>query len=946
MITQYTKPQDTITLLLERVVQGVAKRSNPVVIAPQYLLSRRGSETLPAVAWTTPPTTITLSYDLDGTTTVLPSTYVTDIADVTLWADGVLLALDKTAARAWAPVTTDDNVLSTKLRVSSGVISGTGWDDNGSTGFARKLAVGDSLLCWDDFSSAVRRKITALVGTEHPASVATSGAGAYNVDDLAVAEVTEAGTVFSAVDFGGANTWSASYTGAKVGTGSGDIFSMTFTTVVSETSAVVTAVKASTGATLTGTAACTAHSGAEEWTITLVDGAATNTLVLDVTCATVLAEDATSVITVLSAYDHSAYDTIAATNATAYTGLTDTRVVIEVTKGSIVKTDPHEFRVSDTKGRGAPVLRAAANMNADLVLTGETAYLGLTVTLPDAAYRKGDIFYMDVTAAGESATVFNGVVLDGPAFDTGLNPSGTNLHARAVTPYTGQIESTWCSDWALASNVLTFGTVSFTSLALEGLEAVAGYGTISAGFRSIVPVPSSETWITIYDTSEIPAALGPIDMDNPIAYAASRAFGGTQGTPVYALRVAGLATADYASALIKISNTDMVYALTTAGAQTTEVMTLVKDHCESQSAPTKKNFRRVYLGVDSPGEYLRVGADSLGLTAKARILPHAGHNVLLSFSTDETDVDVDLVASGVVAGDIVKVYNGAVDDAGNATAVEYEILSLVEPESGAKTTQALLVEKVTPISLLDQNTIAEVWAADTADNQIDYLVAVAKSLGSRRAIVVWCENGTTLVNGATATVSSQYIAAEIAGLRCALLPQEGTTTYELTSVTSAPAMYTRYTEEQLNRAAANGVMVVCQEYPDGPVFIRHQLTTDTSNGLLAWEDSVGVNLDDQGFQVKDAFVGYRGRKNVTERTRKEIEDQLFQLVFNMTQTLVNQDIGPQITGFANEAGEVNKVTVKFHPIYKDRFITFYRPGMPVPLNGIDHTIFGEVQDVI
>lgn len=930
MIPQYTKPQDTITLLLERVQQGIARRSNPVVIAPQYLLSRRGSETLPTVAWVA-QTHIDLSYDLAGVTTPLPVTYVTDIADVTLWGDKLLLELD-TIEREWYADGTTPN--STRLRTfGEELISDLGDTPNVNPALApelaRNLVVGDVLICNDDTSGPIRRKITKLIGMATVTSAADSVAGRYNP------VTTSSSHAFTSSSFTAGScavdhtAWTALVTGAKIGDKAGDVFTFTFSGV--GVGVKVDTVKASTGGSLAQVTATESPAGT--WKFTVVDTTGNE---LDVTLVHpgTLANGNSATLTIYSDYTATVYD-IAVNDTPLYSGVTDTRIVVEVLVGGLnAAVAAQSFRVSDNRGRTTPVIATGATTGNKTI-----TYLGMGIMLPESGYRKGDVFTIDITAAGESTTLFDGVVLDGPAYDTGLNPSGSGVTGIAAMNYTGQIQESWCSTFTLASSVLTFTSIGFEVDTLT-LPAVSGYGTISAGFRSIVPVASSESWITIYNPSEILDLLGTVDPDNPIAYGVSRSIGGTRGYPVYALRTGGTYDTAFSTALVKISNTDMVYALNIGGTQSTTVFTLLKDHCESQSVPTKKNFRRVYLGVDSPGEYLRVGPDSSGATAKAKILDYAGANLLLDFSTANTDAEVDLLTAGVVAGDIVRI----TDPGGTVT--EYEIDSLIEPESGANTTQALLVQQDPVIEAVVISTTTEIWAADTAENQIDYMVAVAKSLGSRRAIVVWCEGGTTLVNGVTTTISSEYIAAEIAGLRCILPPQEGTTTYELTTVTSAPAMYTRYTEDQLNRASANGVMVVCQEYPDGPVFIRHQLTTDTSNGLLAWEDSVGVNLDDQGFQVKDAFVGYRGRKNVTERTRKEITDQLFQLVFNMTQSQVTEEVGPQITGFTDEDGVANKVTVKFHPTFKDRFITFYRPGMPVPLNGIDHTIFGEVQDVI
>ena len=121
MIAQYTKPQDTITLLLQRVLNGVARRSNPVIIAPQYLLSRRGSEVLPTQAWTG-GTSIQLQYvDDTGSTQNLPAAYPEDAASVTLWGDDLLLKLE-TGARNVTPVSSSSTTFRT---TNSAILSGT-----------------------------------------------------------------------------------------------------------------------------------------------------------------------------------------------------------------------------------------------------------------------------------------------------------------------------------------------------------------------------------------------------------------------------------------------------------------------------------------------------------------------------------------------------------------------------------------------------------------------------------------------------------------------------------------------------------------------------------------------------------------------------------------------------------------------------------------------------
>jgi hypothetical protein len=119
------------------------------------------------------------------------------------------------------------------------------------------------------------------------------------------------------------------------------------------------------------------------------------------------------------------------------------------------------------------------------------------------------------------------------------------------------------------------------------------------------------------------------------------------------------------------------------------------------------------------------------------------------------------------------------------------------------------------------------------------------------------------------------------------------------------------------------------------VFIRHQLTTKTDAGSLAYEDSIGVSLDDISFKVKDALNGFIGRKNVTRQTLEEIYNAVWTILNDSTTTTAIADYGPQLNGFTNKAGERNKIDVTAHPTLKDRVQVYARLLMPLPLNVLE-----------
>lgn len=441
-------------------------------------------------------------------------------------------------------------------------------------------------------------------------------------------------------------------------------------------------------------------------------------------------------------------------------------------------------------------------------------------------------------------------------------------------------------------------------------------GNLYVSYRALKDVSTTEGLILIETQSDITNNLGIVDLDNEIAYAANEAFSGAQGKAIYALRVQDDTTTEYSKSLQKIEATDGVYALAPM-TDVTEVKELVATHCSNMSTKSIKNFRRCYVGTDSPGEYSVLTRYNNAVIAADITTSEAG------FFLEVTTAGVDLTTLGLVEGDVVKIINSS----GAYTGAEYDISEVTGTDS------AYLVTG--PIASGTVSVYVEFWKADTPESQIAYISDVSTSLSNRRAVNVWVENGTKLIDGEVTVIPNKFIAAEIAGLRTAVVPQQGLTLTEVSAITDAPAMYTRYNTSLLNEAAAAGTMVVTQEAESGGIFIRHQLTTETADGSLAYEDSVGVNLDSISFQIKDALNGYVGKKNVTRQTLNEIYNSVWTILNNATTTPANVTYGPQLNGFTNAAGERNKIDVSVHPTLKDRVNVYAKLLMPLPLNQLE-----------
>ena len=120
-----------------------------------------------------------------------------------------------------------------------------------------------------------------------------------------------------------------------------------------------------------------------------------------------------------------------------------------------------------------------------------------------------------------------------------------------------------------------------------------------------------------------------------------------------------------------------------------------------------------------------------------------------------------------------------------------------------------------------------------------------------------------------------------------------------------------------------------------------------NGGALAYEDNVGVIVDEFAFAEKDAFRKYIGRRNATPDTISEIDDALKSIASDFTEAeLVNADIGPPILAFFDEKGKEGEVTVRQDGDLADTLLTYVKLRVPLPLNGINHYIDVEVSELL
>lgn len=526
-----------------------------------------------------------------------------------------------------------------------------------------------------------------------------------------------------------------------------------------------------------------------------------------------------------------------------------------------------------------------------------------------------------VTADGiTSSTQFDGAVLDSCIFDLTKTGDARNLSSvAACKSFSGIINST-----ATAASISYDAGAGITGIitAIDGTAITAPFinevGSIYAEYRVAVIPTADEAIQTLTTTAEIQAAYGTIDPANELAYAAQCALDGTvESRAIMGIRVRQDNAEGFLEAMHKTESNTRIYSVVPVTSNVEAIQAVVKFNAE-QSAPEVKHWRMTLVGVDAVGEYVVAEKTSTGANILANIVEYyegeissTGHATLVMLTDTTaanfsfTNLDVNGVSASLHAGDKICV-------AGN----DYTIKEVI---SGSL---VRLVANEGPATVTTAATIT-CKKADTSANNVEYAGNLAQSIGTRRAVVVWCDHGTK--NGKL--ISNAYLAAEIAGLQSVILPQQPITHTQIVSITAAPRMYTRYTQAQLDDIAAQGVLIITQDDEEVTPYIRHQLTTVPDKGILYSEMSCTRNLDNISYHVCDILDPKIGKTNVTPSALRQIRTEVTNMLLGFTQDSVDDLIGPSVVEFDN-------VSINQDKQFADRVIVRYRVHLPAPLNNI------------
>ena len=940
MISNYEPPAISFTTILTPVADAASNSRVTALVGPNYRLSRYGSEftstdTTMGAAFAAAGQTVAYKYLDDGIATTLSGSEPADFDFSKLFGKGLeaeIAAIDDEDVESVTVLSANEsNVLKTATSYR--------WAGTGTllTKLRSRVAAIGDIVYVTGGAVTRRRTVTGLRGVTVDAQFGSNSEGSDETPSNASANPANTSFSFGSVtvpagaDAGGVTgTAAAGFKGSVLGAyrngNFGDKFTLTVITagIIGGTAPVVAVTSAS--GLFSGTV--TGDEDAGVWTFSsatasvlggvdvVVDPSAWYPAVNQLDLGQVITYEVIGAYTRLPVAEPGDTDGLVRMgDDSAYVGSKNTTFVFEVKTGTYHATTPTAtgavitvtdtaglygtFDLTLTDGTAAPLSTSGLSVVFDLTDTGATPQRGL---------RKGDRYYITGVAQTESTVAFDKLVLDGPAIDsTVFTDFDDTVSVSLRQSYTGEILRDAAQD-DVAWEPATAGAVTDAGLALYIPTRASGYqwvafvnavGTLFHTWRSTIQPGVSESVIPVTSAAEILAAVGAADIDNDLAQAATLALTYGGGT-VYLLRTAGITANDFTVALAKIERKTVDYVSVLS--EDPAVHAVLKTHVATSNAPLRKQFREGWVGAASPGE--RTVLDEVSNSPLiATVTNYSGSNVLVTI----TNVGVDITTLALSSGDIVSVQG-----------TDYLVSSVLSSNE--------IILQAGPVAPITPAVSTVIKKADTAANNVEFIRASARALGSEWMRLVWSEG---MLDGAGVAIAPRYAAAQLSGVRAGTVTQQGLTGATFAGAASAIPTFLRYSSTQLDEMAADGVFILNQDAEGAPILVRHALTTRTDIGALAYEEMVVTNALRISRRLNAISAPYRGRRNLNHQTVIELRDAWTGILNEETRTNSGDTvIGPAVIGF-------DPVTISVHPTLKDRLVITATIRVPLPLNHID-----------
>ena len=416
-----------------------------------------------------------------------------------------------------------------------------------------------------------------------------------------------------------------------------------------------------------------------------------------------------------------------------------------------------------------------------------------------------------------------------------------------------------------------------------------------------------------FDTAaQVAAELGTIHPDNPLAQGVHSALLNSGGRAVYFSGVRSDDLAGYSEILELAEKVDTVYSVVALSEDRT-VVDAVAGHVNAMSAEDVKRWRIGWCSSALPETTELMTADLNGGDEWLATATGAGNRTI-----DIANENSDLLAVARV-GDYVRL-EFATDAWGGVTWETRRIESIVS--------SSRLILDVGASSQISDPSKVEIFRRNRASEIATRVAATATSFGSRRMYYVAPMD----IHVGGVVTRPVFAAAALAGLVSSMAPQRPLTNVTLSGFSEIPAAYRVFNRADLNAMAAGGTFILAQDTENGPIYVRHQLSTAASDGnLLTSELSVVKNLDAISYYFSDVLSPYIGRYNITPELINVINiDLIAGLGFMQSPFTGAGLLGPMVLDTDRTAVR----RVEQHPTLKDHVVAVVDLELPLPVNVI------------
>ena len=213
--------------------------------------------------------------------------------------------------------------------------------------------------------------------------------------------------------------------------------------------------------------------------------------------------------------------------------------------------------------------------------------------------------------------------------------------------------------------------------------------------------------------------------------------------------------------------------------------------------------------------------------------------------------------------------------------------------------------------------------------QSEAVKGYSRSFASRRVVHVWPDVLEAPLGQNIVKLPGYYGTCVIAALTTGLPTQQGFTNLSVSGFLGLDHSSRYFTEEELDNIADGGTMILAQEGPQQPLYVRHQLTTDRSS-VKFQEYSVTKNVDFIAKFLRDTYAGYIGQYNIVDTTLDALRTTATAAVKFLKDKRVPKFGGVIKTGtlisLVESTTQIDTVEMRFGF------------SIPIPLNHIDITI--------